>query len=139
LEIHKQYLDKEVEIMDAVAADLGIPHVEQTPTTHRLDGLLMDAPNGTIEYAIEAKSRNIAKDQYSTTKIEMGKWMALNKFNKYIPSIIGIGWTDCTGYAMISELKDVKFTLMNRRVIRRPSDWQIAVEIPIEQFTIIGD
>lgn len=123
--------------MEAVAKELNLPHVEQTPTTHRVDGLLMTGENGTIEYMIEAKSRNIPKDRWETTKLEMGKWMAMDRFNRYIPCIIAIGWTDCIGYAKMDDLKDVKFTLMNRRVIRRPSDWQIAVEIPIDQFTII--
>jgi len=137
LDIDQKYLDKEMEIMEAVAKELNLPHVEPTPATHRVDGLLMTGPNGEIKYMIEAKSRNIEKDKYKTTKLEIGKWIALDRFDRYIPSIIAIGWTDCTGYAKMQDLKDVKFTLMNRRVIRRPSDWQIAVEIPIDQFTII--
>jgi hypothetical protein len=137
VEIDKKYLDREMEIMEAVAKELKIPHLETTPKTHRLDGLLMTGPNGKIKHLIEAKSRNIKKDKYKTTKLEIGKWMALQEYNDYIPCIIAIGWEDCIGYAKISDIKGEEFSLMNRRHIRRPSDWQIAVEIPIDQFTII--
>jgi hypothetical protein len=135
--IDSKYLEREKEIIAKVAKEFKIPHVEPTPTRHRVDGLFMTKPQGEITHMIEVKSRNIKSDAYKTTKIEMGKWKKLNQFNLYVPTLLAIGWTDRTGYVMVGDVTPAAYTLMNRRVIRQASDWQIAVEIDVSDFTFI--
>jgi len=138
INIEAKYLKKEEEIVAAVAKELGIKHVTPTPPSHRVDGLFMCDDNEEIHHLIEAKSRNITSYQYTTTKLEIGKWMALKGFNEMIPTILAIGWSDKKiGYNHVDQLEPSLFSLMNRKKVRRPSDWQIAVEIPIEQFIFI--
>lgn len=137
IEIHKEYLEREKLILKLVAKKLGIKNIKGTPETHRVDGLFMCDKNDEIKFLIEAKSRNIKSKQYKTTKLELGKWIKLNEFDQYIPTILAIGWQDKIGFAQVSALEPEKYSLMNRRNIRRPSDWQIAVEIPVSQFTFI--
>lgn len=137
IDIEAKYLKKEEEILNAVAKELGVTNITTTPPTHRLDGLFLCDKNEEIQYFVEAKSRNIPSYQYETTKLEIGKWMALKDFNEMVPTILAIGWQDLTGYALLDDLEPATFTMMNRRRVRRASDWQIAVEIPVEQFTFL--